>query len=484
MWTTVSSGEEAINYAHNNYIDVLLTDFRMPGGLDGLTTARAIRLIQPQIIIIMVTGHSSLDLVVCSLNLGVHGFLIKPFTAFELTDTIEQTIAQQFLFRSFISYDFYNYIDLITSEAEKSILAVTIQNGVFRSESLIDKGAVSIPYFEIIKRLGPNDLLAIVPTQRLDEIIDKFVTYFHRFIEDEEEQALLAFGYAQGGINTSATDYLEAVAQDLVDRYTSQYGTVLPDQPAILMLEPGRLALQLQYESFLKMQQLNQNTIDAHQDICSIQTRITQLTAIMHHDLNSGFSLLIQTTEDLSKKITDSTLALDIKWIKKQFTLCSAYQRSILELGNDTLIQLHSTNLNSWIKEKISLLVEQLQLSLAIEIVELADLLLVNLDRQSLLSACLQLLLSISQAKAHKLKITFDKAQFNENLVLTFEDDGLCGERLKMLDMSITEALYTNTGAKIPLSFSLLRHTLKQQNIILQCRQKCYLFPNELAVPI
>ena len=71
---TVSSGEEAINYAHNNYIDVLLTDFRMPGGLDGLTTARAIRLIQPQIIIIMVTGHSSLDLVVCSLNLGVHGF--------------------------------------------------------------------------------------------------------------------------------------------------------------------------------------------------------------------------------------------------------------------------------------------------------------------------------------------------------------------------------------------------------------------------
>ncbi len=95
----LASGQEAINFANANTFDVLLTDFRMPGGLDGLTTVRAVRLINPQIVAIIMTGHSSIDLAIQSLNLGVHGFVVKPFTAFELTRTIEQTISQQNLTR-------------------------------------------------------------------------------------------------------------------------------------------------------------------------------------------------------------------------------------------------------------------------------------------------------------------------------------------------------------------------------------------------
>ena len=95
----VGSGQEAINFASHTPFDVLLTDFRMPGGLDGLTTVRATRLINPQVVAIIMTGHSSIELAVQSLNLGVHGFVIKPFTAFELTHTIEQTISQQNLMR-------------------------------------------------------------------------------------------------------------------------------------------------------------------------------------------------------------------------------------------------------------------------------------------------------------------------------------------------------------------------------------------------
>lgn len=95
----LASGQEAIDFANTTPFDVLLTDFRMPGGLDGLTTVRAVRRINPQIVAIIMTGHSSIDLAIQSLNLGVHGFVVKPFTAFELTRTIEQTIAQQTLTR-------------------------------------------------------------------------------------------------------------------------------------------------------------------------------------------------------------------------------------------------------------------------------------------------------------------------------------------------------------------------------------------------
>ena len=95
----LNGGQEAIDFANSNPFDVLLTDFRMPGGLDGLTTVRAIRRINPQVVAIIMTGHSSIDLAIESLKLGVHGFVVKPFTAFELIRNIEQTIAQQTLAR-------------------------------------------------------------------------------------------------------------------------------------------------------------------------------------------------------------------------------------------------------------------------------------------------------------------------------------------------------------------------------------------------
>ncbi len=120
-------GQEAIDFANNNHFDVLLTDFRMPSGLDGLTTVRAVRRINPQVVAIIMTGHSSIDLAIQSLNLGVHGFVVKPFTAFELTRTIEQTIAQQTLTRENIKMKalvevFATTQALVTAEVEQSQL--------------------------------------------------------------------------------------------------------------------------------------------------------------------------------------------------------------------------------------------------------------------------------------------------------------------------------------------------------------------------
>ncbi len=95
----LAGGQEAIDFALSNPFDVLLTDFRMPGGLDGLTTVRAIRRINPQVVAIIMTGNNSVDLAIQSLNLGVHGFVVKPFTAYDLVRTIDQTIERQQLIR-------------------------------------------------------------------------------------------------------------------------------------------------------------------------------------------------------------------------------------------------------------------------------------------------------------------------------------------------------------------------------------------------
>jgi len=95
---SLSSGEEAIEYATTNTFDVLISDFRMTG-LDGLTTVRAIRKINPEVVAIIMTGNTSIELAVQSLNLGVHGFVVKPFHGYELLSTIERTIERQNLIR-------------------------------------------------------------------------------------------------------------------------------------------------------------------------------------------------------------------------------------------------------------------------------------------------------------------------------------------------------------------------------------------------
>lgn len=91
-------GQEAIDFAKREPFDLLLTDFRMPG-MDGLTTVRAVRRINPQIVAIIMTANKSIDLAIQSLNLGVHGFVVKPFTIHELLTTISQTLERQQLIR-------------------------------------------------------------------------------------------------------------------------------------------------------------------------------------------------------------------------------------------------------------------------------------------------------------------------------------------------------------------------------------------------
>lgn len=120
-------GQEAIDFAMSQPFDVLLTDFRMPGGLDGLTTVRAVRRINPQVVAIIMTGNNSIDLAIQSLNLGVHGFVVKPFTAYELLSTIERTIELQQLIRENIKMKalvdvFETTKTLITAENEPARL--------------------------------------------------------------------------------------------------------------------------------------------------------------------------------------------------------------------------------------------------------------------------------------------------------------------------------------------------------------------------
>lgn len=86
---TASDGIEAIAlYAeYRDQISVVLTDMVMPS-MDGLTTIRTLKKINPAVKIIAVSGLAASEKVSLVNNAGVQAFLAKPYTAQQLLQTI------------------------------------------------------------------------------------------------------------------------------------------------------------------------------------------------------------------------------------------------------------------------------------------------------------------------------------------------------------------------------------------------------------
>jgi len=75
---TVGDGRSALDRLQRERFDLLITDLRMPG-LDGLALIREVRRFHPDLPVIVATGYSTESTAVEALNLGVAGYLRKPF---------------------------------------------------------------------------------------------------------------------------------------------------------------------------------------------------------------------------------------------------------------------------------------------------------------------------------------------------------------------------------------------------------------------
>ena len=74
----VPDGRSALDRLRLMPYDLLITDLKMPG-VDGLTVIREARRLRADIPVIIITGYSSEASAIEAVNLGVSGYLTKPF---------------------------------------------------------------------------------------------------------------------------------------------------------------------------------------------------------------------------------------------------------------------------------------------------------------------------------------------------------------------------------------------------------------------
>jgi len=74
---TAQNGREALSHFYKDTFSLIITDIKMPE-MDGIELLKRIKGINPNIRVIMVTGHPEINMAVEAMRLGAYDFIIKP----------------------------------------------------------------------------------------------------------------------------------------------------------------------------------------------------------------------------------------------------------------------------------------------------------------------------------------------------------------------------------------------------------------------
>ena len=89
------SGEHAVMKLREEFFDILITDFQMRGGMDGLELIREAEGTHPGISTILVTGLATEELRVRVNEQGVNGFFPKPIEWDELMGFLDTLMLEE-----------------------------------------------------------------------------------------------------------------------------------------------------------------------------------------------------------------------------------------------------------------------------------------------------------------------------------------------------------------------------------------------------
>ena len=88
---TASNGEEAISLFATNKPDVVTMDLTMPR-MDGLECIRALRKLNSNVHILVVSALADKATAIQALKEGAQGFLCKPFSEADLTEAMDELL--------------------------------------------------------------------------------------------------------------------------------------------------------------------------------------------------------------------------------------------------------------------------------------------------------------------------------------------------------------------------------------------------------
>ncbi len=139
---TASSAEEALNNLKQNRYDLLIADIRLPK-MSGVELMKQSQVIQPDLIVIAITGHATVNSAVECMKMGAYDYITKPFHINSILLIINKALERSTLLSE------RNYL---RSELEDK----------YKFDNLIGHSQAMQDVFSLIKKVSKSDTTILI----------------------------------------------------------------------------------------------------------------------------------------------------------------------------------------------------------------------------------------------------------------------------------------------------------------------------------
>ena len=141
---TASSAADALRMLGIGDFDVVISDLKMPGGMDGIALLEAVKQKWPDIEMVMMTAFSTAETALRAMKLGAYDYLIKPFKVDEVALIVEKCLEKRALAMENVRLkhqlaDRYRFDNIVgKSRAIREVFAVIERVAPTRASALIN----------------------------------------------------------------------------------------------------------------------------------------------------------------------------------------------------------------------------------------------------------------------------------------------------------------------------------------------------------
>jgi len=139
---TAESANEALTRLAEQHWDAALVDIKMRG-TDGIELQRRMHEVDPQMMVIIMTGYASVETAVAALKNGAYDYVTKPLDPDDIAHLVKNAMAHK------------------RSEQENALLRETVAE-VARPEEMVGQGVAMKKVFDAIETVGPTDATVLI----------------------------------------------------------------------------------------------------------------------------------------------------------------------------------------------------------------------------------------------------------------------------------------------------------------------------------
>ncbi len=140
--TVAENAHDALTKMAAKRFDLALVDIKMPG-TDGVELQRRMHEIDPEMLVIIMTGYASVDTAVSALKNGAYDYVSKPFDPDDIAHTVHNALAHK------------------RAEQENVRLRETVAS-VVRPQEIVGQSPVMVRVFEAIQTVGPTEATVLI----------------------------------------------------------------------------------------------------------------------------------------------------------------------------------------------------------------------------------------------------------------------------------------------------------------------------------